>query len=225
MTRSGRQAWNSRSPSRPFGASRTVAPPRSSKRPHEAANIVVVVDHEHAGFAHTPFIPRPCAVPSLPAEASSVATILIVDPDPATRSLLELLCARLGHTAIGPREWVEGEEPDLLLLEPASRPGVRLARGVQAPFPPAPMLCVINRQPERRDAAARGSRPRDEALPPDAARARARAGAHPHGGICRYPADGVGPGALRRAPGLLHSSRRSASCSRSPRQPSRRSAP
>jgi two-component SAPR family response regulator len=71
-----------------------------------------------------------------------VATILIVDPDPATRSLLELLCLRLGHAPIGPREWVDGEEPDLLLLEPASRPGVRLARGVRRRFPQLPILCV-----------------------------------------------------------------------------------
>jgi CheY-like chemotaxis protein len=71
-----------------------------------------------------------------------VATILIVDPDPATRSLLELLCLRLGHNPIGPREWVDGKEPDLLLLEPASRPGVRLARGVRRRFPDLPVLCV-----------------------------------------------------------------------------------
>jgi two-component SAPR family response regulator len=71
-----------------------------------------------------------------------VATILIVDPDPATRSLLELLCLRLGHNPIGPREWVDGREPDLLLLEPASRPGVRLARGVRRRFPQLPILCV-----------------------------------------------------------------------------------
>lgn len=71
-----------------------------------------------------------------------MATILIVDPDPATRSLLELLCHRLGHSPIGPREWVEGQEPDLLLLEPASRPGVRLARGVRRRFPLLPILCV-----------------------------------------------------------------------------------
>jgi hypothetical protein len=63
-----------------------------------------------------------------------VATVLIVDPDPATRSLLELLLLRLGHRPIGPREWVEGEEPELLLLEPASKPGLRLARGVRRRF-------------------------------------------------------------------------------------------
>jgi hypothetical protein len=71
-----------------------------------------------------------------------VATILIVDPDSATRSLLELLCLRLGHRPIGPREWVDGEEPDLLLLEPASRPGVRLARGFRRRFSELPILCV-----------------------------------------------------------------------------------
>jgi CheY-like chemotaxis protein len=71
-----------------------------------------------------------------------VATILIVDPDPANRSLLELLCNRLGHQTIGPREWVDGKEPDLVLLEPASRPGVRLARGVRRRFPQLPIVCV-----------------------------------------------------------------------------------
>jgi two-component SAPR family response regulator len=71
-----------------------------------------------------------------------VATVLIVDPDSAIRSLLEVLCERLGHTAIGPREWLEGVEPDLLLLEPASRPGMRLARGVRRRFPRLPILCV-----------------------------------------------------------------------------------
>jgi CheY-like chemotaxis protein len=71
-----------------------------------------------------------------------VATILIVDPDSATRSLLELLCERLGHRAIGPREWLDGEEPDLLMLEPASKPGVRLARGFRRRFPHLPILCV-----------------------------------------------------------------------------------
>jgi DNA-binding response OmpR family regulator len=68
--------------------------------------------------------------------------VLIVDPDPATRSLLELLFLRLGHRPIGPREWVEGEEPELVVLEPASKPGLRLARGVRRRFPQLPILCV-----------------------------------------------------------------------------------
>jgi CheY-like chemotaxis protein len=71
-----------------------------------------------------------------------VATILIVDPDPSTRSLLELLCLRLGHTPIGAHQWVDGDEPSLLLLEPASRPGVRLARSARRRFPQLPILCV-----------------------------------------------------------------------------------
>ncbi len=79
----------------------------------------------------------------------SVATILIVDPDAANRSLLELLCLRLGHRPIGSREWVEGEEPQLLLLEPASRTGLRLARGVRRRFPHLPILCVSIDGPSR----------------------------------------------------------------------------
>ena len=71
-----------------------------------------------------------------------MATILIVDPDSATRSLLELLCERLGHSPIGPREWADGVTPDLLLLEPASRPGMRLARSFRRRFPELPILCV-----------------------------------------------------------------------------------
>ena len=71
-----------------------------------------------------------------------MATVLIVDPDAETRSLLELLLLRLGHRPIGPRDWVEGEEPDVLLLEPASKPGLRLARGVRRRFGDLPILCV-----------------------------------------------------------------------------------
>jgi len=78
-----------------------------------------------------------------------VATVLIVDPDPSTRSLLELLLLRLGHRPIGPREWVEGEEPEVLLLEPASRPGLRLARGVRRRFQNLPILCVSIDGPTR----------------------------------------------------------------------------
>ena len=71
-----------------------------------------------------------------------MATILIVDPDPANRSLLELLVPRLGHRPIGQRELSEGEEPDLLLLEPASRPGLRLAYRLRKRLMQLPILCV-----------------------------------------------------------------------------------
>ena len=78
-----------------------------------------------------------------------MATVLIVDPDPSTRSLRERLLLRLGHRPIGPREWVEGEEPDVLLLEPASKPGLRLARGVRRRFAHLPILCVSIDGPTR----------------------------------------------------------------------------
>jgi CheY-like chemotaxis protein len=71
-----------------------------------------------------------------------VATILIADPDPATRSLLEVLVLRLGHKPIDQWELVEGEIPDLMLLEPASRVGLRQARSLRGRLPQLPILCV-----------------------------------------------------------------------------------
>ncbi len=71
-----------------------------------------------------------------------MATILIMDPDPATRSLLEVLVLRLGHRPIGQRELSEGENPELMLLEPASRAGLRLAARLRGRFPQLPILCV-----------------------------------------------------------------------------------
>src|SRR6185503_19264094 len=82
-------------------------------------------------------------------ESVPVATILIVDPDPATRSLLELLLLRLGHRPIGQRELSEGEEPDLMLLEPASRAGLRLARRLRDGVRQLPILCVSIEPPSR----------------------------------------------------------------------------
>jgi len=71
-----------------------------------------------------------------------VATILIADPDPATWSLLEVLVLRLGHRPIGQRELSEDERPDLMLLEPASRAGLRLASRLRRRLPQLPILCV-----------------------------------------------------------------------------------
>jgi CheY-like chemotaxis protein len=71
-----------------------------------------------------------------------VATVLIVDPDPANRSLLEVLVLRLGHHPIGQRELTAGEEPDLMLLEPASEPGLRLAHRLRQRLLRLPILCV-----------------------------------------------------------------------------------
>jgi DNA-binding response OmpR family regulator len=71
-----------------------------------------------------------------------VATILIMDPDPATRSLLEVLVLRLGHRPVGQWELAENETPDLMLLEPASRMGMRHARRLRSRSPEMPILSV-----------------------------------------------------------------------------------
>ena len=108
----------------------------------ELTDVVVVVHDEHAGFAHTSFIPSPSAVHPSSDEIAAMATILIADPDPATRSLLEVLVLRLGHRPIGQWELAEDETPDLMLLEPASRAGMRHARRLRSRFPEMPILCV-----------------------------------------------------------------------------------
>jgi CheY-like chemotaxis protein len=71
-----------------------------------------------------------------------MATVLVLDPDPAVRSLLELLLSRLGHSSLAEREVVDGAQPDLLLLEPVSRAGVRLAERLRERLPQLPVLCV-----------------------------------------------------------------------------------
>jgi DNA-binding response OmpR family regulator len=87
-----------------------------------------------------------------------MATILIADPDPATWSLLELLVLRLGHRPISQRELAEGEQPDLMLLEPSSRLGLRQAQGLRRRLPQLPILCVSIADPnaETRDLGAVG---------------------------------------------------------------------
>jgi hypothetical protein len=71
-----------------------------------------------------------------------VAAVLIVDPDPATAALLELLVLRLGHRPIVRREPDEGETLDLVLLEPAAGAAFRQALQLRRRFPRLPILCV-----------------------------------------------------------------------------------
>ncbi len=78
----------------------------------------------------------------MPSIVAPVATILIMDPDPATRSLLEVLVLRLGHRPIGQWELAEDELPDLVLLEPASRAGMRHAKRLRSRCRELPILCV-----------------------------------------------------------------------------------
>jgi len=71
-----------------------------------------------------------------------VASILISDPDPETRTLLELLILRLGHRPVGPRDLASGEELELLLLEPASPANLRQARALRRRLERLPIVCV-----------------------------------------------------------------------------------
>ena len=71
-----------------------------------------------------------------------MATILIADPDPGTSSLLELLVLRLGHQVVAQHEMVDDEDLDLLLVEPSSQKGLRLAQDLRRRLPELPILCV-----------------------------------------------------------------------------------
>ncbi len=71
-----------------------------------------------------------------------MATVLVVDPDPETLALLELVLRRLGHLPIGEADLETGVEPDLLLLEPAAPLALQTARRMRARLPSLPVVCV-----------------------------------------------------------------------------------
>ena len=71
-----------------------------------------------------------------------MARVLISEPDPQTRTLLELLILRLGHRPIGERELAAGREPELLILEPASPQGLRQAHALRRRLGRIPIVCV-----------------------------------------------------------------------------------
>jgi CheY-like chemotaxis protein len=71
-----------------------------------------------------------------------VASVLISDPDPETRTLLELLLRRLGHRPLDPNELANGEKPTLLIVEPAAPASLRQARALQRRLGQLPIVCV-----------------------------------------------------------------------------------
>jgi hypothetical protein len=65
-----------------------------------------------------------------------VATIRIVEPDPETRTLLEILVTRLGHTLD------DTIVPDLLIIEPAGPGAPDIVRELRAHRPELPVVAV-----------------------------------------------------------------------------------
>ncbi len=75
-----------------------------------------------------------------------MARVLIAEPTPEIRLLLERAVERLGH-ALVPHERADASDPpdtDILLLEPALTGGLDLARGLRARRPDAAIVvCSI----------------------------------------------------------------------------------
>ena len=73
----------------------------------------------------------------------TVASILISEVEPDVRRLLAVMVTRLGHDAVVlERDVAVPPRGDLLLVEPASRQGLRHARVVRAFFPELPVVCL-----------------------------------------------------------------------------------
>jgi CheY-like chemotaxis protein len=77
-----------------------------------------------------------------------MARVLILDPDPESRNLLELYLARLGHETVRPRDPAGGgTEPDLVVLESASPAALREAEAVRSRLADVPIILISNEVP------------------------------------------------------------------------------
>lgn len=81
-----------------------------------------------------------------------MAIIRIVEADPETRTLLEILLTRLGHTAD------DAAPPDVALVEPAGPDAADAVRDLRAAHPDVPVVAVTVLPPSRSLAAWRIAR-------------------------------------------------------------------
>jgi DNA-binding NarL/FixJ family response regulator len=81
-----------------------------------------------------------------------VARILISEPDPETRILLELHVLRLGHQLLGGGPAAD-EQPAAVLVEPASTAGLHTARALRSRYPELPIICISIHPPSPETAA------------------------------------------------------------------------
>jgi DNA-binding response OmpR family regulator len=76
-----------------------------------------------------------------------MARVLISEPHPDCRALLELVVRRVGHDPLGLGELAEGDDPGLLILEPASADGLALAHRLRRRLEELPIICTSIRPP------------------------------------------------------------------------------
>jgi DNA-binding response OmpR family regulator len=76
-----------------------------------------------------------------------MARVLISEPHPDCRALLELVVRRVGHDPLGLGELAESDDPGLLILEPASAEGLALAHRLRTRLEQLPIICTSIRPP------------------------------------------------------------------------------
>ena len=71
-----------------------------------------------------------------------MARILIHEPHPDVRVLLEAIVRRAGHEPVGHGELTNGDAPELLILEPASAEGLAAAAKLRRRLEDLPIICA-----------------------------------------------------------------------------------
>jgi DNA-binding response OmpR family regulator len=70
-----------------------------------------------------------------------VARILISEPHPDVRVLLEAIVRRTGHEPVGHGELTIDDAPAVMILEPASAEGLAAAAGLRRRLENLPIIC------------------------------------------------------------------------------------
>ena len=71
-----------------------------------------------------------------------MARILISEPHPDLRVLLEAIVRRAGHEPVGHGELAVDEAPAVMILEPASAAGLAAAAGLRRRLEDLPIICT-----------------------------------------------------------------------------------
>ena len=71
-----------------------------------------------------------------------MARILISEPHPDLRTLLEAIVRRAGHEPVGHGELTSDDAPELMILEPASADGLAAAARLRSRLEDLPIICT-----------------------------------------------------------------------------------
>ena len=71
-----------------------------------------------------------------------MARILICEPHPDLRVLLETVVRRAGHEPVGHGELTSDDVPAVMILEPASADGLAAAAGLRRRLEDLPIICT-----------------------------------------------------------------------------------